>query len=79
MASQRGKRAIAIVVLGGGFSTLVVLFAIAILHRDLKERRRAEEALRKREAELKEAQRVASVGNWEWVLQTDTVTWSEEL
>ena len=79
MARRSGKRAIAIVVLGGGFSALVVLFALAILHRDLEERRRAEVALRRREAELKEAQRVARVGNWEWVLQTDTVTWSEEL
>jgi CHASE3 domain sensor protein len=57
-ARRSGKRAIAIAVLGGGFSTLVVLFAMAILHRDLAERRRAEEALRRREAELKEAQRV---------------------
>ena len=79
MALQSGRRAIAIVVLGGGFSTLVVLFAIAILHRDLAKRRRAEDALRMREAELKEAQRVASVGSWEWVVQTDAVTWSEQL
>ncbi|HEY1477538.1 MAG TPA: CHASE3 domain-containing protein [Chthoniobacterales bacterium] len=57
-ARRSGKRAIAIAVLRGGFSTLVVLFAMAILHRDLAERRRAEEALRRREAELKEAQRV---------------------
>ena len=79
MARLSGKRAIVIVLLGGGFSTLVVLFAIAILRRDLEERRRAEEALRRREAELKEAQRVASVGSWEWEVQTDIVTWSEEL
>src|SRR5260370_34166249 len=79
MAWRSGKRAIAIVLVGGGFSTLVVLFAIAILRRDLAERRRAEDALRRREAELKEAQRVASVGNWERVLQNDTVTWSEQL
>jgi PAS domain S-box-containing protein len=78
-ARRSGKRAIAIAVLGGGFSTLVVLFAIAILHRDLAERRRAEEALRRRQAELKEAQRVAAVGSWEWIVKTDTVTWSEEL
>jgi PAS domain S-box-containing protein len=78
-ARRSGKRAVAIAVLGGGFSTLVVLFAIAILHRDLAERRRAEEALRRREAELKEAQRLAAVGSWEWVVKTDTVTWSEEL
>jgi CHASE3 domain sensor protein len=60
-ARRSGKRAIAIAVLVGGFSTLVVLFAMAILHRDLAERRRAEEALRRREAELKEAQRGAEI------------------
>ena len=78
-ARESGARTISIVVLGGGFSTLVVLLAIAILRRDLAERRRAEEALRKREAELREAQRVASVGSWEWIIETGTFTWSEEL
>jgi PAS domain S-box-containing protein len=78
-ARRSGKRAIDIVVLGGGFSTLVVIFAIAILRRDLQERRRAEEALRRREAELREAQRVAGVGSWEWNVQADKMTWSEEL
>jgi CHASE3 domain sensor protein len=78
-ARRSGKRAIDIAVFGGGFSTLVVIFAIAILRRDLQERRRAEEALRRREAELREAQRVAGAGSWEWDVQTDKMTWSEEL
>ncbi len=78
-ASESGARTISVVVLGGGFSTLVVLLAIAILRRDLAERRRAEEALRRRETELREAQRVASVGSWEWIIETGTFAWSEEL
>ena len=41
MAGQSGKRAIGIVLLGGGFSTLVVLFAIAILRRDFIGRQQA--------------------------------------
>ena len=47
--------------------------------RDVSERKRAAEALRESEAELKEGQRVAHVGSWSWVIETDTVTWSEEL
>ena len=50
----------------------------AILRRDLAEKRRAAEALRKREAQLREAQRVASVGSFEWITETDAVTWSED-
>ncbi len=34
---------------------------------------------RRQEQELRDAQRVARVGSWEWAAATDTVTWSEEL
>lgn len=46
---------------------------------DVTERKRAEEALRRSEAELKEAQRVAQVGSWSWSLETGAITWSDEL
>ena len=36
-------------------------------------------ALQNREMALKEAQRLAQVGGWEWTLGTDTMIWSEEL
>jgi two-component system cell cycle sensor histidine kinase/response regulator CckA len=49
------------------------------LLRDVTEKRQAAEALRESEAELKEAQRVAHVGSWSWVVETNTVTWSEEI
>ncbi len=78
-ARESGARAISIVLLGGGFSTLVVLLAIAILRRDLAEKRRTEDALRKREADLREAQRVASVGSWEWIPEAGRFNWSQEL
>jgi len=42
-------------------------------------RKRSEEALRESAAELKEAQRVAQLGSWSWIVNSDTVTWSEEL
>jgi len=46
--------------------------------RDITERRRAEETLRASDQHLREAQRVAKVGSWEFDLTTGLVTWSEE-
>ena len=46
---------------------------------DITERKDAEESLRGKERELKEAQRLAGVGSWQWDPDTDTVVWSEEL
>ncbi len=39
---------------------------------DITERKEAEDR-------LGEAQRIAQVGNWEWNVATDTITWSDEL
>jgi PAS domain S-box-containing protein len=46
---------------------------------DITERKDAEESLRRKEKELKEAQRLAGVGSWQWDRKTGTVVWSEEL
>ncbi|MBU0691404.1 PAS domain S-box protein [bacterium] len=54
-----------------------ILLVAYELSKILKQRR-TEETLRKSEAELKEAQRVAQLGNWEWNVLTDTIKWSEE-
>ena len=48
----------------------------ALLNAD---RRRAEESLRKSQASLDRAQRVASLGNWEMDCETGNVEWSAEL
>ena len=45
---------------------------------DVTERKRAEDTLRKSDADLNDAQRVAQVGSWTWNATTDTITWSEE-
>jgi PAS domain S-box-containing protein len=50
-----------------------------VILRDISERNRAEEALRRSEADLKEAQRIAQVGSWTWEVGPDIVTWSEEI
>jgi PAS domain S-box-containing protein len=52
---------------------------------DIEDRKRAEEALgilsrdlQESKAKLEEAQRITHVGYWEWDLETDRVTWSDE-
>jgi PAS domain S-box-containing protein len=45
----------------------------------VEERKQAEHALRKREAELNEAQRLAQVGSWQWDPNTSFATWSQQL
>ena len=57
---------------------LTVLVGFRIDRADV-ERRGAEEALHRREEELREAQRLARVGSWWWDPRTDSVTWSPEL
>ncbi len=46
---------------------------------DITERKRAEQELKKREAQLIETQNLAHLGSWEWDLITDDVNWSDEL
>jgi PAS domain S-box-containing protein len=46
---------------------------------DITDRKHAEEDLRKSGEKLKEAQRIAVVGSWEWDPAEDKVVWSEEL
>jgi PAS domain S-box-containing protein len=46
---------------------------------DVTERKRGEELLRQREAELTEAQRLSGLGSWQWDARTDRAVWSEEL
>ncbi len=49
------------------------------LRREMGERERAQEALEASEARLREAQRVARVGSWEWDVERNTILWSDEM
>ncbi|HET9332012.1 MAG TPA: PAS domain S-box protein [Gemmatimonadota bacterium] len=55
-----------------------VLYVQSIIQ-DITERRRDRLELEKREHLLREAQEIASMGAWEWDLQTDTVEWSDAM
>jgi PAS domain S-box-containing protein len=46
---------------------------------DVTRQKEAEEALRAREAQLAEAQRLAHLGSWEWDAAADRVVWSDEM
>jgi PAS domain S-box-containing protein len=45
---------------------------------DLTERKRAEDALRRSEANLAEAQRISHTGSFRWTIATGEILWSEE-
>jgi PAS domain S-box-containing protein len=47
--------------------------------RDITERKRAEQALRRSEAFLAEAQHLSHTGSFSWHVATDEITWSEQL
>ncbi len=49
------------------------------LKEEIIERKRAEEALRKSESGLAQAQRIANLGSWEWDLRSGEVFWSDQM
>ncbi len=56
---------------GGHYATAII--------RDTTQRRAAQAALERSQAELAEAQRIAHVGSWTWDPASDTVGWSDEM
>ena len=58
------------------FFTAAPFMALAAV---VEENKDAEQALRQRDSELNEAQRLAHTGSWQWDPGSDAVTWSAEL
>ncbi len=52
---------------------------ISIIARDITERKRAKEELRRSEVLLANAQRIAHIGSWDWDIQNNHLSWSEEI
>ena len=48
------------------------------MQRDVTEQRRAEEERRRAEVRLRSALSAADLGTWEWDVESDTITWSED-
>jgi PAS domain S-box-containing protein len=55
------------------------VFAINVVADEITERKRAEEALRESEAQLKRSQEIAQLGSWELDLVNNRLTWSDEV
>ena len=52
---------------------------ITIYGKDITERKKAEEALRENERRLNRSQEIARLGSWELDLQSNQLTWSDEV
>jgi len=51
---------------------------LCFFSRDITDRKLAEEKLKKSEALLAQAEQLAELGSWEWNLETNEITWSEQ-
>ncbi len=93
-AAEQGRSAVSLACdlideKGATFSTIVdVAFlkdagsrpsAIIMTFKDISELRRMENTLRRNEARLSEAQRIARIGNWDWNIADGELVWSDEI
>lgn len=67
-----------LVVFGGGAS-LIVLAALALVHKSWRRRDKAELLLQQQHAHLADAQRIAQLGSWELDITSGRLFWSDEV
>ena len=65
--------------LGSGSLLMLLVVAGAVIERDIRNRERTRQDLRRSEERLRLALDAANAGTWEWDLQTNENVWSEEL
>jgi PAS domain S-box-containing protein len=53
--------------------------AVYLIYRDISERKRAEEKLRRSEGYLADAQKLTHTGSWAWNVRTGALFWSQEI
>jgi PAS domain S-box-containing protein len=46
---------------------------------EINERKRVEQQLREREKQLSDAQKIAKIGSWRWDIESNKVSWTDEL
>ncbi len=52
---------------------------IVALYEDVTERKKAEDLLRFKQTMLSRTEQIAHIGSWEWDIEKDQVTWSDEI
>jgi PAS domain S-box-containing protein len=53
--------------------------AVVAIVRDISERKQTESALQQSKEDLDRAQQIAHIGSWSWDLESDQITWSDEM
>jgi diguanylate cyclase (GGDEF)-like protein/PAS domain S-box-containing protein len=79
LSTKDGETMVFMVTKGPVFDTAGQVIGLFGISRDITLQQQDQEALRTSEAALKQAQRLASIGNWEWNQTSDTPIWSEEI